>query len=44
VWRSPVHFLWYTLIGAAAVFVLGLGISAASAAAPPGAPPRGVST
>jgi len=44
VWRSPVHFLWYTLIGAAAVFVVGLGISAASAAPPPGAPPRGEST
>jgi hypothetical protein len=27
--RSPVHFLWYTLIGAAAVFVVGLAISAA---------------
>ena len=26
--RSPVHFLWYTLIGAAAVFVIGLAISA----------------
>jgi SSS family solute:Na+ symporter len=44
VWRSPVHFLWYTLIGAAAVFVVGLGISAAAAAAPRGAPPRGAST
>ena len=28
VWRSPVHFLWYTLIGAAAVFAIGLAISA----------------
>ena len=28
--RSPVHFLWYTLIGAAAVFVVGLAISAAA--------------
>jgi SSS family solute:Na+ symporter len=28
--RSPVHFLWYTLIGAAAVFVVGLAISAAT--------------
>ena len=27
--RSPVHFLWYTLIGAAAVFAIGLVISAA---------------
>jgi Na+/proline symporter len=26
--RSPVHFLWYTLIGAAAVFAAGLAISA----------------
>jgi solute:Na+ symporter, SSS family len=26
--RSPVHFLWYTLIGAAAVFAVGLAISA----------------
>jgi Na+/proline symporter len=26
--RSPVHFLWYTLISAAAVFVIGLAISA----------------
>jgi SSS family solute:Na+ symporter len=28
--RSPVHFLWYTLIGAAAVFAVGLAISAAA--------------
>jgi len=28
--RSPVHFLWYTLIGAAAVFGVGLAISAAA--------------
>jgi hypothetical protein len=28
--RSPVHFLWYTLIGAAAVFMVGLAISAAA--------------
>jgi len=44
VWRSPVHFLWYTVIGAAAVFVVGLGISAAAAAASRAAPPRGAST
>ena len=41
VWRSPVHFLWYTLIGAVAVFVVGLGISAA---VPRAAPPPGAST
>jgi Na+/proline symporter len=28
--RSPVHFLWYTLIGAAAVFAIGLVVSAAA--------------
>jgi solute:Na+ symporter, SSS family len=28
--RSPVHFLWYTLIGAAAFFAVGLAISAAA--------------
>jgi Na+/proline symporter len=42
--RSPVHFLWYTLIGAAAVFVVGLGISAASGAALRAAPPPEAST
>jgi Na+/proline symporter len=46
VWRSPVHFLWYTLIGAAAVFVVGLGISAAASrgAMPQSANPRGASS
>jgi len=26
-WLTPIHFLWYNLVGAATVFAVGLGIS-----------------
>ncbi len=30
VWASPVHFLWYTLIGAASVIAVGLAVTFAA--------------